>query len=364
MASLHQDLVDIRTKAGITPAQIQQKTKIPESIIREIEKGIIFESTEQQKTYVRSFTRSYAKAIGIKDDDIVKALDLNDSGEYVDFLASKYIQKAEKKKNTSDSSDQNNDLKIEVAPEPQFDASILKPGPTSTIGAEEYSRPDPSRAYNKATPPPPKIETVDWADVGQRFTGIRSGSAAYLGILVILILLIGGTYIVINWPESDDVETTTTIVDTPSENLIPAPIISPQTNDDDVIVVEQTPPPTSKATLPDTLFIVIKAINNKLEPVRVLSDVNNIRSPYWIETNQAMRFDFINQVEITGNYSRMALFVNGHYLQNFRDYIGSGNAIRITREILETYPNFFSNEPPVLPTGITAPTVIRDRPVF
>ncbi len=364
MASLHQDLVDIRTKVGITPAQIQQKTKIPESIIREIEKGIIFESTEQQKTYVRSFTRSYAKSIGIKDDDIVKALDLNDSGDYNGYLASKYIQSAAPQKSASDSPDSTNDLKIELAPEPQLDASILKPGPTSTIGAEEYSRPDPSRAYNKVTPPPPKIETVDWAEVGQRFTGIRSGSAAYIGILIILVLIIGSTYFVINWPESDTPESTTAIVETPSENQIPAPIETPQISDDDVVVVEQAPSSSSTDKLPDTLHIVIKAINNKLEPVRVLSDVNNIRSPYWIETNQAMRFDFIDQIEITGNFSRMALFVNGHYLQNFQEFIGSNNAVQISREILETYPNFYSDEPPILPEGVTEPTIIRDRPVF
>lgn len=364
MASLHQDLIDIRTKVGITPAQIQQKTKIPESIIREIEKGIIFESTEQQKTYVRSFTRSYAKAIGIKDDDIVIALDLNDSGEYDGFLAGKYLKINETKKSTSDTSNQTNDLIIEITPEPHLDASILRPGPTSTIGAEEYSRPDPSRAYNKVTPPPPKIETVDWAGVGQRFTGIRSSSDAYIGILVILLLVIGGTYVVINWPESDTAESITTIVETPSENKIPVPIVTPQVSDDDIVVVEQTLPSSAPETLPDTLHIVIKAINNKLEPVRVLSDVNNIRSPYWIETNQAMRFDFINQIEITGNFSRMALFVNGHYLQNFQEFIGSSNAVQISREILETYPNFYSDEVPILPDDVTTPTIIRDRPVF
>ena len=68
-----------------------EKTRIPLNIIDEIERGTIFTNRNHQLTYIRSYVRSYAKAIGIHEDDIVEALDQHQADRYEGLLAQKYL---------------------------------------------------------------------------------------------------------------------------------------------------------------------------------------------------------------------------------------------------------------------------------
>src|SRR5690606_33461000 len=114
----------------------------------------------------------------------------------------------------------------------------------------------------------------------------------------------------------------------------------------------EIPASVTAVNLPDTLLVIVHAANDKLEPIRVTSDVNNNRSPYWIEYNEAMRFDFFNQIDIQGQLDRMAIFVNGHLIEEI-DSIRTGDRnIVLTRDFLSRRPFIFSDESPVLPEGV------------
>jgi len=91
MALLNEDLVSVREAAGLKPNDIFEKTRIPLNIIDEIERGTIFTNRNHQLTYIRSYVRSYAKAIGIHEDDIVEALDQHQADRYEGLLAQKYL---------------------------------------------------------------------------------------------------------------------------------------------------------------------------------------------------------------------------------------------------------------------------------
>ncbi len=373
MASFHKDLVEIREKSGLNVADIIKKTKIPESLILEIERGTIFDNTGHQKTYIRSFIRSYAKSISIKDEDIIRALDEYDQNLYNGFLSRKYLKKGlEEHAETNEAQD------VEVEQEmSDLISSTVRPGPTSTIGAEEYSRPDPTRIYNRTTPPPPKIDSVDWAHVGRRISSFNSGSILiFIAVLVVIGVLIGGYFALNTFFTQDETEEETQLssVVVPSENQTSATVTPPP-------IQENTPGETSASatvtsptvtntrattavTLPDTLFVVVHAAIDKLEPVRVLSDINNTVSPYWIESNEAMRFEFFDQIEIRGQVSRMAIYINDHLIQNFLDYDVGNRTIRLTRDILKENPEWFNSDPEPYPAGFSPPTVVRDRPIF
>lgn len=111
----------------------------------------------------------------------------------------------------------------------------------------------------------------------------------------------------------------------------------------------------------DTLSIVVYAAFDKLEPVRITSDLRNSTYPYWIEQGQAYRFGFRDEILIRGQFSRMLLIYNNTVIEDAleRFYDGVENTIRITRSDLRS-DEFSSNTELILPEGVRAPRSIED----
>ncbi len=94
------------------------------------------------------------------------------------------------------------------------------------------------------------------------------------------------------------------------------------------------------------------------------SDVIKQLNPYWIEKGQAMRFEFVKNISIRGQFSRMMLMLNGHPIPNIRQYEGQDQTLHITRSIFENDPKWMSPAPDSLGDGIAKPDSIVNRPVF
>ena len=111
----------------------------------------------------------------------------------------------------------------------------------------------------------------------------------------------------------------------------------------------------------DTLTIVVYAAFDKLEPVRITSDLRNSTYPYWIEQGQAYRFGFRDEILIRGQFSRMLLIYNNTVIEDAleRFYDGVESTIRITRSDLSS-DEFSSNTELILPEGVRAPRTIED----
>jgi hypothetical protein len=365
MKSIHTDLVKIREKSGLSVDDIAKKTRIPVQVIKDIEKGSIFDKAQHQKTYIRSFVRSYAKAIGVKDDDVIRSLDAYEQGNYTGFLYKKYLHvPGSQQDQTSEGDEQTSEM--DDITDDGSESSILRPGPTSTIGAEEFSRPDPSRSYNKTTPPPPQLDTIDWAFVGTKLGNINSNVIMYLmAIILVGSVIIGGFYLytyISGFGGLD--ESQSEVVKSPSQGQSATVDAASVSSLMDVANASAPPGVRPVPVLPDTLYVVIHASLDKLEPVRVLSDLSVRRSPYWIEHTEAMRFEFLSRIEIQGQIERMALYINGHLIPDIQSLDSGNRMLIISREFLAENPEWFTSEPPPLPEGMNEPSVIRDRPVF
>ena len=90
MPAIGKDLSKIRSHLGLSIQDIQHYTKIPVSTLKSIENGKIFNHPDENQTYVRSFVRSYARALKIDDDVMIKALDQNEAGTYSHLLLEDY----------------------------------------------------------------------------------------------------------------------------------------------------------------------------------------------------------------------------------------------------------------------------------
>ena len=88
---MHQDLKAIRENQRMSTQDVYEKTRISAENIGLIESGELYTRPDANKIYLRSFTRTYAKAVGVSDEDITTALDYMEADMYEGFLAEKYL---------------------------------------------------------------------------------------------------------------------------------------------------------------------------------------------------------------------------------------------------------------------------------
>jgi len=359
MASLGNDLFSIRKKLDLSIEDIKQKTKIPTHILKAIEDDTIFSEMEANSTYIRSYVRSYAKVLKIKHKRIVKALDQIEKGTYKGMLADESDISNEESQSSSSLSEK------ETIPESDKSA---RPSKEPSAPAEKSERSD-----RKSVSPPvtktPSINSVDWADMGKKFNPIPTGSRLWTGAVLlmlaaaIVLFVIGYQYYFAEDDPSEDLSQTETTRQAVNSDSLQLNLADPTGNDTEP-QTGITPLPAE--SLPDTLVLTIYAAYEKLEPVRVYTDIMDSLNPYWIEQGHAYQFEFVNRVELRGQYSRMVLLLNGHILENIgEEFLNTETGmIEIRRSYFENDDRWLQ-EPPDLPVdGIPAPDSIGPRPTF
>lgn len=335
MSTIHDDLSAIRNVRKLSLADVQSRTRLPESVIRSIENGSIFELADTQKTYLRSYVRSYAKAVRIADEDVVRALDDCFGSGYTGSLARTYLEEA---------------VSRDKAPEADSEVPMLKRIVTSTVESEEFTRPDPTRPYNQMTLPPPGLSDVNWSGMGRGIAVIKPSTGWFL-VLAIVVIGLGSSF----WLTDGFGLWRPDVAKPSGTGASGAAVAAPETPVDDTVPVEP---------LPETLDILVYAVFDRLEPIRVQTDFSEEVNPYWIEYGKAMRFQFQNQISIRGAFPRFILLFNGHMIPDKESFLVGGSMLTIRREYLENEPLFRTAAPDSLPGGLPSPKEIVDRPVF
>ncbi len=382
MASLGNDLAHIRKEQELSLEDIYESTKIPIRILKSIEDNSIFTDFEENATYIRSYVRSYAKALSIDEKQIVYALNKVEKNDYSGSLQ-KLFEEPPKRSFEYDEEDgtekepkdldkeQEEDMVHDHSPEFQSDQTA----PSEDSPESSESSPLPKADH-------PDVKSVDWADMGRKFQPLKSvRSRTWAGILIfLLIIIIAGSFFYFYESEqaSNEVtESSTTAIqqNEPSEEKVSTDSLEldivPSSETDDTS--EPQPASTTEdipnetmTTLPDTLSVVLYAAYGRLEPVRVYTDIMDDINPYWIEQGEAIRFNFVNELNIRGQFSRMVLLLNGHPVQNLREefYNPDTRLLEINRNYFEGDPQWLQPAPDSLEIGAPPPTTIKDRPTF
>ena len=113
------------------------------------------------------------------------------------------------------------------------------------------------------------------------------------------------------------------------------------------------------AQFPDTLQIVIYAAYDKLNPVRVRSDLRESVFPLWMEQGEAYYFDFNEEITIRGQFSRMLILFNNTVIEAPLERFSGvqENTVRLTRERLAA-AEFEAKPDLILPDGVSEPDSI------
>lgn len=365
MPSLGKDLATIRDHLGYSLQDIQHSTKIPLDTLQSIENEEIFKEDSEIKTYVRSFVRSYAKALKIDNDVIVKALNQKETGNYNHLLLQEFeelskeiaSQASKSEENPTETRDKQKDTSDKsLTSEPKKSEQKQKAAPPST-------KPDEQKPPKKAEAAKTSADIkVDWVDVGKRMKYEKKKTPVWLITIIILIILTAiiafilynGEYFETDSSVSQNQEET---VNEPNGLSLEISEVSPDDNP------EETEP---VAALNDTLFITVYAAHDRLEPVRIWSDLKPRNDPYWIEHGTAMNFEFEDTIRINGPSDRFLLFLNGHRIDDFQQiyFNESENAVELRRDIFTSDSDWANQTDLDLPDEIPAPDTITIRPNF
>lgn len=371
MSALGKDLASIRKSKQISLEEVHATTKIPLSTLKSIEDGSLFiDSSQQHLTYVRSFVRSFGKALKISDDALVDALNSFEKGQYTDELLA------------------HGGLGSSSAPlfelestEPQKETPEPPPIATHDPSTDsETSSTDTKKEY-EVSPAPPTVDTVNWADMGKKFGVDEVKSRTW--ILVVSIVLIisvaavlfffGGDILDRFTSDSTSASNSTSQVATPTitsptEESTGNPSSEPAEVGDNLAVTDpgtatQLPATPNLQQLGDTLSLTVYAAFDILEPVRVTSDYTWRTNPYWIEQSQAYSFAFRDTILVRGQYTRMLLMLNGHVIENARQlyFADEFDSIMLTRSIFENDSTFIQPPPVDFPYAVGPPTQVINR---
>lgn len=344
--SLGKDLAFIRKKQNLSLEDIQNEIKIPLLTLKSIEDGSIFTDSGETKTYIRSFVRSYAKVLGIEDSEIVQALNELEAGTYSGSLLSD-TKKPDEVYHEIDNIDPEKS---------ETEDKEAKKDPKSVSGPQ---RTKPSPATD--------VHSVNWADMGKRFSSVRQHSNLWVVISFLVILVVALLVTIFYWDslssafsseEADEPQVETVQPSAPQEgSQIPTAENIPAIDEDpETMNRSEDTPDDTPITLGDTLTVTVYAAFDKLEPVRVTSDFNWKTNPFWMEQGDAFNFEFGDSLLVDGQYSRMLLLFNGHIIENPRQsyFDETFNAILITRSVLDQ-PRYLEPAPAEFPLDIGAP---------
>ncbi|TVQ66855.1 MAG: hypothetical protein EA360_05060 [Balneolaceae bacterium] len=365
MTTIGKDLEKIRMAVGLTIEDVHHATKISVSILLSIENGSIFEDKNIANTYVRSYVRSYGRALKIDDELLIKALDQQETGNYNQLLLESFKSAGKESSKGTFTLDtlQTEEEKPEPGTLEKDKSAAMDRPPTSVQGdkkdsdSEIHSEPEAKSSVNAAERTRKRIEEkdVDWADMGQKFHPARKRLPAWpflLGALLIAITVAAYfIFLTIQSNQADERET---------NELLQTPLPSVQD------LSSGSEEYSQDIELDDVLYITIYAAYGQLDPVRVWSDTKPRLDPYWIEQGTAMTFEFQDLIRIRGQYSNFLVFKNGHLIDEPRvhHFSESENAVEISRELFTQDSRWAVTIPFELPGDVALPDTVVSRPVF
>jgi len=367
MPSIGNDLALIRAHQGYSIEDIQKATKIPIYTLQSIEDGTIFTEPSEINTYVRSFVRTYGRAVKLNDELLSQALDQEELGNYNHLLLKDYPKIREKEG-------------IEFEPEPEMDDDLFGPDAESEGADDEKGGKTPSFQFEKEkgkdkekkTPPAPKqhfraaskadLRNIDWAGIGPGPRNKKTQIPLWIisaGLIIILLVAAAILFTQFGLFGSDEGDRDDSMqIEQPAEGA----------NQDLSLGLAGQPPEgqTPVAELEETLELTVFAAYSRLDPVRVWSDLKPRIDPYWMDQGLAYNFEFQDTVYVRGNYDNMLLFLNGNRIDNLRSqyFNEAENAVELTRSLFDTDPRWATPVPLELPGDANEPDTIMARPSF
>lgn len=385
MNSIGKDFATIRNHQGLSLEEMHRKTRIPLEILQRIENDDLLEEDGSNRIYARGFIRTYAKTLKVDDESILHSLDQYEIGNYNGLLLESFpeLKALQKSKDKTDKSDQEKSGSANRSEGNSVSGKSTKKGDTKRAGSNESDKHKSLKSSKKPAGKStvssipvssgtamndPAIENYNWAQVGGRVkSSNRKASPWVIGILIIILILAGAIYLIY---DSESMDLSANVPDTgemtsPTSDEMDEGGFRLDLDVDDGNEPEEEPVPAA-AELDEVLYLTLYAAYERLDPVRVYSDMKPRFDPYWMEQGTAFNFEFQDTIRVTGQYQNMLLFLNGHRIENFRQnfYKPEAEAVELTRDLFTDESQWATQIPLDVPEGVDEPDSISIRPIF
>lgn len=391
MPALGKDLSKIRSHLGLTVQDVQHLTKIPVSTLKSIESGEIFSHPEENQTYIRSFVRSYGRALKIDDDVMIKALDQNEAGNYNHLLLDDYpglapqeqAQPEHEPEEQPEIDEEHEDPPNEETPETEFSFENRETAEKDASQKPQNQEEEPEIAETatpqnnvkpKTADTGPSVKSVDWADVGRKFSQEKKHTPVWIvGLIIVLIIAAfvayflyeNGFFSLGDLSQQDAPQEQMETENAASQdNLSLGLEDSLSTGETDTEMA--LPQENTVQQMDEVLQLTVYAAYDGLGPVRVWSDIKPRMDPYWLEQGTAMHFEFSDTIRVRGAYENMLLFKDGNLIENSAQNFlqQESNYIELTRDFFESDEKWTTSVDYELPEGVPPPDSIANRPTF
>jgi hypothetical protein len=293
---------------------------------------------DMNTTYTRNYIRSYARAIGVGEAKIIRALDRVQQNNYNGELLGREQASSDSEDDISDDSDGQS-----------ADASQQQEEAENEQEAEDEQDDKASMEEGRAASLPENRSRGewDWVEVGRKAPASRNGAQEKtLSMIILLIVLLAAAFLVYYFLYSAG---SSSNVQSSADNMgQPAapPNTSPGMPGESGAANDSTAHQSGQAfaSLPDTLMLTVYAANGRLNPVRVYTDLAGKYDPYWVKQGDSLQVRFRDTVGIqaVNQYDHLQLRFEGHLISDVYEkyYVKNAKAIKLTRSIFEKHPEW------------------------
>lgn len=258
ISPFERDLREIRENRSITLEQVQKRTRIPLDVLERFESGHLIRDPQFNEVYLKALIRSYAESIDLPAVDVLQSYELLKKGTYRGNLRVH--------------------LGEELPPEPEPEPEVTEmpdddPGdsPPAVAALRKPIRMDESQTPRVEKKSPKKKRSGGGF---ARPNVLDKSWAMIIGATIICIVLIGGLLWLLLREEPIILEETEQQA-------------SAETIEFGDPVEEPTVSAAPQLNLPIT--VTMTAVDGSLQGFRV-TEVPDVRRPYWIEPDSSMTF--------------------------------------------------------------------------
>lgn len=373
--ALFGDLKQIREERGVSLEKVYDHVRVQLPVLRDFEAGKLVNSGMFNPVYQRSLLRGYATVLSVPAAPLLDAYAIALEGQYEAGSLARLIRGEISELPTGGANPAgaaaNEDAEPTTAP-PTNAAAATKTSATKTSAAKPSGGVENKKTTRRPAQKPRRVVHIDSSRVDpspvklsqSAVGGGAQGSTLIVGPGMLRILAIGIPFLVVVvvaaiviWPRLsapeptlDEIAATRIIpletelppldsteqapvpsIEEAPESSAPVPAAAPiyATNAPTTTTPAANDIPDLPSVLPDTLLLVVRAVTDKVDPIRVKTDLD-IRRPYWIDQGRSMTFPFVESIRIERHIDRISFEVLDRPISAS---IGDTTAV-ITREMI------------------------------
>ena len=291
------DLVRLREQQDMSLKDLSVRTKVAHSTLEEFEQAKLLDNPLFNRVYLRSLAKTYAQHVGIAADVMMQALEEMLAGQYAGRLSPDYVEKDE------DPGEEAQAPEEEAVPDPPEAPEVVEDADAGSPAGDTFTAVMASVTNQVAALPSPS----------RRFRRrARSRSLWIAGFLV----LVAGAVAMAFW-------------------LFPGPGVSSDGNSSG-LALGDAPASDAQAAAEAIRFgsrIHATALATDIvERLQVRID-DDLRRPYWIESDSALVFSFAEQIALERRLHVIRLFADNYEIA--LDTVDFDQPFVLTRDMLE-----------------------------